>query len=426
MMETMKTTWLMLLVVFSLIQSYLLVFSVPEYDVNNQVEYVKANPIGTQAKAVDLLFPETIILHLGKNEHKVLYPKDTFYSMIYQTVTQGSFDSFRRSNVLGISLDMEDMRNKQGLEIRFRTGIPLSVMQTLLSIKGDLPFEASPITRIWFHVKDNQEEVRIYFLTENPLVVYEATRVDITAKEIERFVGLGSFQPLYRYMEKEIYVPDQPYRVLGMKMPYDRFSTEQLQNIMFVDPSNTRIFKDRDGSEIYTDGKRGLQLKHELHWMSYSDPIPTMDSRNDINDSLNSAVQFINQHGGWNGNYMIAKIPRVQEIGRHTLVFQQVVDNFPIIHDKSEGLGFIRIVLQKGVVSNYERSMMILDMEKVVREERMLVGGTELEKLLEGYAKRALVNSLIPAYRPVVGEQHVELIPTWAVQLEDGSYELLQ
>lgn len=423
MMEKSKSVLLVALVFASLYQSYLLVFKTPKFDPVNQVEYVQTALPGTQSMVEDLLYPEQIVLHFGDGKHTVLYPNNTFFNMIFQPLRQRTFDGFRRSNAEAQILDWENIRNRRlGVELRFRNGIPFDVLQRIMLVKGEKPQENPLIVRIWFFAGENRDEVKTYFFTDNPQVIFEASRADLNTKDVERLTGLGVYQPIYKSDDGIVYIPEKPLQTVQLKARYKQVDIGQMQNSLFVDPGNIRNFKEKDGAEIYTDGQRGLQIHKETLWMSYSDPIPPAQSKNDANENLNAAVHFVNQHGGWNGDYMAVRVPASPQVGRQNFVFRQMIDSFPIL--SSDNFGLIRLILNKGVVSNYERSMVLLD-DQWERTETVLPGSKDLQQLLNSYGKKILIQAVIPAYRPVIIDGWVELTPKWAAELKDGSFEFL-
>lgn len=85
-----------------------------------------------------------------------------------------------------------------------------------------------------------------------------------------------------------------------------------MKQSLFVDPGITRYLKERDGSEIYTDSKRGFQLNRDLRWITYSDPVAPVESKSEVLENLLAGIKFINQHIGWDGKYMVARTPQKQ------------------------------------------------------------------------------------------------------------------
>ncbi|MGF9911583.1 two-component system activity regulator YycH [Paenibacillus ehimensis] len=426
MIEKLKTAALTLLVLLSLLQSYLLAYSYPKFDPVKPEEYVKTDILGTHASLKDMLFPDQLVLHLGNQQHTVLYPNTVKYNEVMEILKQRFLEGFRKTSVASLGVNWDDVRNKQqGVEIRFRDGLPMNVLQEVMQLKGDLQDENDLITRIWIFAKDTNE-VRAILFTDTANTVYEAIKADFTVKDIEKFVQADETFIPYKPMAGDYYLPLKPLTIPSFKMTYTQFTADQLKRTFFVDPTLTRNVTERDGSEIYTDGKRGLKLRNEQHWMTYTDPVAATESNKvDLRESLLSAVQFINQHGGWNGKYGVQKVPQRLLPGSQQFVFRQYYDSYPVINTRNENTGFMKISLQKGIVASYERSLMTPDLRSAARTEVQLAGGEPLEQKLAAFAIKARIYSIFPAYRMVITEQAMMLVPAWAAELQDGTYEFL-
>ncbi|OXM84552.1 YycH family regulatory protein [Paenibacillus rigui] len=427
MIEKLKTAVLVLLVALSLLQTYFLSYNSPKFDPLVQEEYVKADPIGSQATLEDLLFPNEIVMHMGNQLHTVLYPDTVTYNSVLDNVKQRTLDGFRKTTLATLGLNWDDVRNKQqGIEVRFRDGVPINVLQRVMQLKGELPADNDIITKIWIFAKDTKDEVRTILFTDTASTVYEVQKADISAKDIERFVTLEGVIPYKPMANGDYYLPTKPLSFPAYKLPYTSMSVDQLKRSFFVDPAITRNISERDGSEIYTDSKRGLQLKNDQRWMTYSDPVAPVDSKVDLRDNLLSAVQFVNQHGGWNGTYVVQKVPQRLLPANQAFIFRQYYGSLPVINQRSDNIGFIKMALQKGVVSSYERSTIIPEPKGVNKRDASLLGGEALDAKLEQYSKKTAVISVFPGYKPVISDQTEELVPTWTVELRDGTYEFLE
>jgi len=426
MMDRLKSLLLVVLIAGSLYQSYLLAYSSPKFDPIQQNDYVQTEPLGKPKEIGDMLFPDQIIVHMGNQQHSVLYPESYNYMRLLDNIKQRSFESFRRTTTFLANVDWEDVRtNEQGVEIRFRDGLPLNLLQMLLQIKGELPVDNDTITRIWIFA--SKGDVRTYFFTDSPSVSYEVIRADFTSKDVENFATYGDLSNLYRPMNSgDYYIPTKPVHTSSYAFTYSLLTADQLKGSLFVDPGITRNLKERDGSEIYTDGKRGFQIKSDKRWITYTDPVAPVESKNDILDNLLAGVQFINQHVGWDGNYVVARTPQRQSYSNQAFVFRQYYESFPIINPQTEGYGTIRLQVQKGIISGYERSMMMPDAKSATRRDAELMSGDALEERLQTYQRRSAVVSIFPAYRPVVSEQSMLLTPVWAIELRDGTYDFME
>lgn len=429
MIEKLKSVILTALIVTSLLQSYLLAYSNPKLEPlsSSQSSYVKTEKLtGTALDLEDLLFPEQLVLHFGNQKHSVLYPGDLFYPTILEKMKQRYFEGFRKTTLYAAGINWEDARMKQqGIELRFGHGIPFSVLQKLLQFKGDIPQDDDLITRIWIMIRENKEDVRTYFFTESANTVYEVIKADFTVKDLDEYLNNVEYPP-YRATSGEYYLPNQPLSMTSYTLGYSQFTPEQLKQSMFVDPGITRNLREGDGSVIYTDGKRGLQLNSELHWLNYTDPIAPTDTKLNVRDNLLAAIQFINQHGGWSGKNLFSQTSqRISGSGGQTFEFRQYYDRYPIVGTRLESLGRIRTTMQKGTVSGYERSTILLESRPQDSKPTSIDGGEELDKRLQAYPRKSMIATVFPAYRSVLGEKTVQLQPVWAVELRDGTVEFL-
>jgi regulatory protein YycH of two-component signal transduction system YycFG len=427
MMEKLKSLTLTILIVGSLWQSYLLAYSTPKFEPIPENDYVQTEPLGRQTELNDLLFPDQVILHLGNQQHSVLYPSTMNYNAILDTIKKRNFDGFRKTTMYLANVNWDTIREKQqGVEVRFRNGIPMNVLQSMLQMKGELPVENDLITRIWIFANDTGEDVRTFFFTDTLNMGYEVIRADFTTKDVENFVAYADLSNIYKSVNGEYYLPLKTMRVTGYTFSFKQLTAEQLKRSLFVDPGITRNLKERGGSEIYTDGKRGLQINNDKQWMNYSDPVAPIDNRNDVKDNLLASVQFLNQHGGWDGNYTVLKTPTLQSRSDQTFIFGMFVESFPIINNQSEGFGLMKLNVQKGIVSGYERSLAMLDTTTIIRNDGILPGAAEVDERLKTYSRRSSIVNMFAAYRPRMNEKTIDLTPVWAIELRDGTFEFME
>jgi regulatory protein YycH of two-component signal transduction system YycFG len=428
MMEKAKTLLLVMLVTLSLIQSYILAYSMPGLGatVKTDQDYVKLDPLGKKTSVENVIFPEEIVIHFGGNEHTVLYPGTTFYNMILKDRIQGrEFKGFQRNPANMLNWD-EVRKNDIGVELRFQNGIPVELLKKLLKVQGDLLFLGEMIDRIWIFKATDSEEVRTFFFSSDGQKVYESTQADLTVRDVQDYVGFGEYQPKYQMTTDGIYLPKQPIQSVQMVFPYELYSSELMQQ-MYFDPATTKALYDRSGSQIFTDGKRGLQIEQKGMWMIYTNPAASQSEENLLSENVFSSIEFINDHGGWDGihRFINPGMNVESKTGKYA-EFQQYVDNLPIIETKDFQYGSIRLTLQQGVVTEYSRSLITLAEKSKSREARWLPGGAQLRNTLDHYDRRSEVVRLFPALKAVPLENNeLKFIPVWAVQLEDGTQEVL-
>ncbi|UKS25984.1 two-component system activity regulator YycH [Paenibacillus sp. HWE-109] len=429
MIESLKSIFLVVLIGSSLYQSFLLAsYNPPKIEPIQQSNYVQTETLGKQAELQDMLFPDQIIVHLGNQQHSVLYPSNYYYTRLLDNIKQRSFKGFRKTSMYLVNVNWEEVRSKQqGVEIRFRDGIPFTVLQQLLRIEGELPPDNDKVTRIWIYSKGNNEDVRAFFFTDSPGVGYEVIGADFTSKDVENFAAFGDLTNLYRTTNGgDYYLPLKPLRLPNYTFTYSLLTADQLKQSFFVDPGITRYLKERDGSEIYTDSKRGFQLNRDLRWITYSDPVAPVESKSEVLVNLLAGVKFINQHIGWDGKYVVSQTPEKQLLDNQTFTFRQFYESLPILTAQPDGFGTMKMQVQKGIISGFERSMVIPDLKTAQRRDAELISGEALEERLQYYQRKSSIVSIFPAYRPVVSDKTVTLSASWALELRDGTYDFIE
>ncbi|RIX52017.1 hypothetical protein D3P08_13630 [Paenibacillus nanensis] len=426
MMEKVKTAALIVLVALSLLQSYLLAYSMPGLGaaVRSDLDYVNDEQLGTPSSVESVIFPEALVLHKGGDKHTVLYPGTQFYEMILnQRIVGREFKGFQRSPA--DVLDWEDVRkNDIGIELLFENGISIELLQKLLKLEGDLLFLNERIDRIWILKTEGTEEVRTFFFSSEDDIVYESVRADLTVRDVQDYVGFGEHLPEYKVTADGLYIPAEPFMATEMVYPYETYTPEQMQRSLFFDSSTTRVFEDRSGSQIFTDGKRGLKVEQDGMWISYTNPAATTSNDTPLSENVYASVDFINQHGGWDGMYRL--VSASPEENQKVVSFRKYIEQYPVIDSLAFQYGYMNLTLQKGVVSEYARSLITLGSLSESRTPRWLQGGKILEDTLESYPRRGEVTALFPALRTIhMEENKLRFVPVWAVRLTSGAEEVL-
>ncbi|QJC54076.1 hypothetical protein HGI30_22820 [Paenibacillus albicereus] len=451
MKERIKTIALASLVALSLVQSYMVAYSTPGAAVRTAQNYVSTDPMGPEIKTEETLFPEQLILHFGNGSHTVLNPGDLpFYNLILSKLKGREFRGFQR--MADTVVRWSEIRdNNLGLELRLGSGLPVTLLSRMLQLdSGDEEFLADTVDRIWIFRSSSTEEVRTFFFSAGGGVVYEATQADLTVRDVEDDVGLGEYWTPYEPDAYGLYVPRQPVEAAQARIGYQSYSADLLQRSLFFDPGTTRMIKDRDGSQVYTDGKRALQIEQNGQWISYTDPAAPLSgseqARSNPAGSMSSAMQFVNQHG-WDGLHRLVSLGGSDAAGgssgptprpgrgtseeQHELLFRQYFrfgENrvLPVVPSSDFRFGFIRLTVLQGSVTTYERSLITLGPSPAQKSARWLPGGQRLDQALAAYSRRSEIEALYPAVKAEPAEDgQLRFLPVWAVRLADGTEEAL-
>jgi regulatory protein YycH of two-component signal transduction system YycFG len=424
MKEKLKSIILVLLVLGSLVESYYLMYRLPGSDsvIKSATNYIKTEYMGPESNVESLIYPDTMVIHMGENKHTIFYPNSTFYNLIFSRLEGRSFGSFQRRSLQ--ELNMAEIRSQNpGIELTFGAGVPVTLLQRVMQIQPDSLLQAEQIDRIWIYNVNNESKAHALFFSTEGDVVYEAGKADLTVQDVQQHVDFGLTWTPYTSQGGAYYIPESGIEMVESTLSMDAYTTEQMQRSLFFDSSITRNIKEKDGSEIYTDSKRSLQVRQEQKWMSYSDPAALPDGETDVDKEVLAAVDFVNQHGGWNGDYRLSLAGGGTD--QNEVEFQQYYGTYPILERPQFQYGMIKLNLHQGTVSTYERSLIYMKSEEPKKEMKMLSGGDELRAKLKVITELSAIVDLYPAYLPTRSEKGLHLTPVWAVSLQSGAVMVL-
>lgn len=432
MRENIKSILLVGLIVVSLVQSYYLIYRMPGADsvANSEASYVQTEDMGPRMSIENTIFPDQMIVHLKNNKHTVFYPASSTYNSIYSRLKSSNFSQFRRLSVQ--TVDWNEIRNDAGLEMTFSSGIPVSLLERTLDINPDSLFEGDTVNRIWIYNTANSAKPRAFFFSASGDVVYEATELAWTNADIQQIVLVGAGKTNYLYQTDGYYIPQTALEIQPLTMKLEMYTTEQMQRNLFFDPGTTRNINEENGTEIYTDSKRSLQVDTNQKWMTYTDPTAPTTGTNNISDNVLSAIDFVNQHGGWPGTYML-NMGNIADSDK-AFTFRQYIQSYPIIDTDKVKFGYMKLVMEHGTVSSYERSLLYTGINNVAVDTSSITptqvislpAGKVLQNLIKAQVPAdQTIRDIYPAYRPTLGNGVIVLNPVWMVKLQDGTTVIL-
>jgi regulatory protein YycH of two-component signal transduction system YycFG len=422
MIERGKSILLTLLVMTSLLQSYLLAFQSGDYESIREGEYISTEIVGTQEKAEQLVYPSRIAIHRADDRHTVLYPGHYFYKVIMEELQHRQFDGLRVS-ARGAGQLKRMINVSDGIEIRFTDELPLSLIRHSLPVNPGIMTELDRIGTIWITEIDGRPG--IYLIGEDFNDAYEVLRTDLDTETVAQLVGLGDYQKPYLVSTTGFLYPAEPVKMYRYVYPLDRLSVGNMENMLFPDPGITRNWESGDGTQIYSDGKRGMEVESRTQWMRFSDPLASTGQPFDPETDMAGAVQYVNRHGGWNGLFSLERVRLRNESSAPHFTFRQWLpshpENFPILHPGDEPFGTIDVLMEGDTVTEYERSLLIVRNKLADRSEVMLPGGEELKQIINASGLILRLEAVIPAYRPRILTDAIEFDPIWAAVLNDGT-----
>ena len=430
MKERIKSLFLTLLVVGSMVQSYYLIYRLPGSDpiVKSENEYIVAENMGTHLEVESMVFPAQILIHMGDDRHSVFYPESTFYNLIYSRLGGRQFGGFQRYSLENIN--WTDIRRRhEGIELKFENSVPVTLLQKAMQISPDPLFDAESINRILIYNTENEDQVRVFFFSSDGNVVYEATKVDLTVQDVKQQINFGEEWVAYTLVDG-YYIPEKSIDLVETGLPIGQYTAEQMQRSLNFDSSITRYIREKNGSEIYTDSKRSLQVRQDRNWINYTYPAAPSTGDNSSSKNILSAVDFVNQHGGWSGKYRLEQ-SKDRDDDKHIVTFQQYYGTaqygaFPILDLSTFHYGTITLEMRQGTITGYERSLLYVEEGTWFKKVVTLPGGKELREKINRLSSEAMITNLYPAYLPSLSKEGLLLIPTWVVELSNGATRVLK
>lgn len=422
MIERGKSILLALLVMLSLLQSYLLSFHNAEFESIREGEYIDTEIVGTQEKAEQLVYPAWIALHREGGQHTVLYPGHYFYQIILEELRDRQFDGLRVSERSGGQLKRM-INNGNGVELRFNDEIPLALLRHALPVELGFMTEPDWISTVW--IAETGGEPDIYLIGKDYSDAYQVLRTDLDSGTVEQLIGLGDYRPAYLTAATGFLYPAEPVKMFRYVVPLERQLIGNMENMLFPDPGITRNWETGDGMEIYSDGKRGMEVDSDTLWMRYTDPMAPIGQPFEGAADFADAVQYVNRHGGWNGTFSLERIRLMEERSTPSFVFRQWVPSYPayypIVDGPEERFGTIGVMMEGDVVTEYERSLLMMETDYLTRMETVLPAGEMLLDKINASGLFLRMKGLTPAYRPRISAETIELIPVWAAIMNDGT-----
>lgn len=143
-----------------------------------------------------------------------------------------------------------------------------------------------------------------------------------------------------------------------------------------------------------------------------------------------SAIDFVNDHGGWSGKYRLEQTSEGIEEDQHRVVFQQYYGTgqfgaFPILDLSTFHYGAITLEMRQGTITGYERSLIYSSGGSWEKKVVSLPGGKALRENIAALKAEASIAGLYPAYLPSLTEKGLLLKPTWVVELSNGATRVL-
>jgi len=420
-----KTVVLSFLVVISLILSWFLINSQPKYDYLHPAEYVERQPIGVKKELHQLVKPQQIVFHLGQEQFTSALPETVHYRIISREMEKWYFFNFRPVR-LSLKEWEQTMKERKALEIIYHTAVPMDIMGEIFTFRGKAE-GLSAVKRILIYIDKDEEETYVIF-TDQEGKQLEA-RTAITSRDLTQFyLSLGTALPeqtAYGVDDGEqrryLYLPSAPSVMKEFQYFYQPISVWQMIQSLFVDPTLIRQVTERDGTTIYTDGSKGVQITPNQRSLHFQDPMADSVDSPSSQSHFHSVLNFLNEHGGWNGEYILEGIQNLQD--EESYSFRQYIGSHPIYAGRGEMLGLVEVVTKQSYISSLHRPLINVDTFFHHEDISIISGKEAIKRLAERDINLKEVEEFQLGYRSIINDNHIRFTPAWVVKLRGKEKE---
>lgn len=432
-LEPAKTVLLNVLVLTSFCLTAMLWSNQPKFQFIEPAQYKESKPV-QEKKLEELVTPESVVFHYGDDRHTKAVATDAQYSMIVQEMSKWIFVDFSPF-ALSNEKWREIAREKIGLEVRFRSVVPMSVVGRLVTFREEFESRIKGIDRIWLYYEKEEDIVYALFLSSEEGQMMRS-RTSISPKDLrESYLATGSQMPeqimkvvkparSYSALDDVVpfwnmyYLPKYPVRMEQLRYSYTPVTNEQLMEAYFIDQSLVRQIMERDKTVIFTDGSRSIQLRAEQQAITFTDPAyqQRVGEQSD-EEKVQGAVTFINKHLGWMDDYHFERMKKSYN-DKDLITFRQYVGAYPLVSQGSKQIDTIQITSEAGQVVTMSRSLVDLD-KYIANKEWLVMSGPELFQLIRDkhLGDTEKITNAYLAYQTIVEDEYVDLMPVWVVEL---------
>ena len=425
MIEKMKTILLIVLVVSSLVLSWILIYFIPNNGNTDVAEFLPRYRFGQDQSMDRLTGFQQLVLHYGGNSHSVFYPdmignNNQYYPLLQELKKESFYELIEPQGKLDWK---EVVENQKGIEIILFGSYPQDVLKSMLLISFEKQMK-EPIDRIWITV-NAQQQVNVYFLNDQEGKVYQA-KTSITPSRIHTLLEQTKNSPQYSYIASDSfgkgipkfsYLPEDEISLPVYQGSFVEVPDEHLIQLLFLDPTGVRKVDDRsDGQRlIYTDGSKSLQVYASQHMLNFYQPVVRFQHALDLKQGLEMAISYVNQHGGWGGEYYLAFI-RSTANQSWEFNFQPYTHGFPLTDN---ALFAIRVQVSNGMVGFYQRPTIKL-LEKNTGSVVKLKKGIMIKEELKNRGITSdNLQSLLLTYHLIEEDELVTFYPYWKIVLKN-------
>lgn len=387
--EHIKTGLLIGLIGLSMILTWQLWTFQPDIALlDDTTRYIPNEAMSEDRKLTDVILPEQMIVH-RQEQYAMIPANDERFENLYRKLLRANLDE---GDMLAMG-PFPKRLDKGGIEIVFPTAIPVDIFLGLFQVdREEFNLPLTTINRLFLYVDGHDEQVHMQILSSE----------DEKVVEVETTLSLGDFQrnflePFDSYpkvikaedhssyatrLSENIYVPAGPVPAEKLSFTASPIPATFFRQSLFADPNSVKYYRQSDNEESYTDGNRIINIRNNGLFMEYNNPVFSETHERGSRHIVQSSYEFINGHGGWTDDYILADW--VSTDLRDEAEYRLQVNHLPVISFKGQEQMVLRTSRSGNQTESYFRPLFDLDSQPIdAKEEIELPSGQDVLDRLE-------------------------------------------
>jgi len=414
--EPVKSVVLFLLVMLSVILTFIIWTYTPDYKIIEQTEG-KEILIGSQKRMEDIIRP-----------YKAIYRFDEEFT---GTASNGAMKdimkAFQGWNILDLvpinnnltaNYVNEMIRTNNRMTIFFTGEIPYSAFSSIFQF-ADKEIPETTFNRMiidWTNY--GNKELQIFFISSNNKTLMRS-RVSLQNTNqfirdvIEPAKTYSTFKEIERDGFTSLYMPNDKIESTKYMYTFIEEPLESFKNVLFPNPNIVQRSIESAMTEKYQDGKSRMTVDSNLKSLTYVYPAVESSAIIEPSKLLKDSFEFINEHGGFTADYRYVS----KNTNKNQLEYQQYLQGLPVYSDQV--ISKITTVWGDNVIFRYKRPYysLVFDIptEKEIKE---LPSGVEiLEKIqqLNNFVLSDIDDVVVGYYLKQDSTSIMTLEPCWFV-----------
>lgn len=429
--ENIKSAILTILVVTSAVLTWNLWTYQPHYATMENSNTIQEFALSEKKEIEAIIQPNKIIYHF-KESHFGTTNSDEIDQTLQELFRWNFYDFEDISE--DVSNLTEFVHAKGNVEIIFADAVPIELYKSILHVE-DKKIPNFNFNRIVIDIENTaKNEGNIYFVHYGNSKNQQVFASHINAEDLKKFDHqfyrvsnqYESYFPYEVTAERTIFLPEKKETLINYQYFLDQLDPEKFKDAIFNDPSYVQ--RSEDGNNVeYIDDSSMLTVNYDSLLLSYVIPAEKNDRGERSKDLLKKSINYVNEHGGWIGNF---KYVAIDEENQQVTFRLYDRNGYPIFND--QGLSQITQIWGQNDIYKYNRPIFSLDVPLTTdKKEVTLQSSSEVVEFLKNKKgfKPEMLKDMVIGYKMSMDPNEPQLMnlePAWFYQYGNLWIQVLQ